>query len=194
VISPNYLRIRNCHIKGRALVRGMRSFRQSFDVGRCGRKIYKESPQTGKGKRTRENLRHSGNIPSNLRTENLKNTEYPSNAKDFDRGLSDEDSQSRGKIRQVKILNVEFVKSATQPSGYPLGNLPEVAFVGRSNVGKSSLINALLNRKQLARTSNTPGRTQIINFFNVNNELMFVDLPGYGFARVPEAVKREWGP
>jgi len=94
----------------------------------------------------------------------------------------------------VKILDVEFVKSATQPSGYPLGNLPEVAFVGRSNVGKSSLINALLNRKQLARTSNTPGRTQIINFFNVNNGLLFVDLPGYGFARVPEAVKREWGP
>jgi len=94
----------------------------------------------------------------------------------------------------VKIVSVEFVKSATQPSGYPLGNLPEVAFVGRSNVGKSSLINALLHRKQLARTSNTPGRTQIINFFNVNNGLLFVDLPGYGFARVPEAVKREWGP
>ena len=94
----------------------------------------------------------------------------------------------------MKILSVEFVKSATQPSGYPQGNLPEVAFVGRSNVGKSSLINTLLRRKQLARTSNTPGRTQIINFFNVNNEFLFVDLPGYGFARVPESVKKEWGP
>jgi len=94
----------------------------------------------------------------------------------------------------MKILSVQFVKSATFPSGYPPGELPEVAFAGRSNVGKSSLINALLQRKQLARTSNTPGRTQLINFFNVNNEYLFVDLPGYGFARVPEAVKREWGP
>jgi GTP-binding protein len=94
----------------------------------------------------------------------------------------------------VKILNVEFVKSATKPAGYPQGTLPEVAFVGRSNVGKSSLINTLLRRKQLARTSNTPGRTQVINFFDINNELLFVDLPGYGFAKVPEAVKREWGP
>ncbi|OPY07693.1 MAG: putative GTP-binding protein EngB [Syntrophus sp. PtaB.Bin001] len=94
----------------------------------------------------------------------------------------------------MKILTVEFVKSATKPSGYPQGTMPEVAFVGRSNVGKSSLINTLLRRKQLARTSNRPGRTQLINFFNVNNELLFVDLPGYGFAKVPEAVKREWGP
>jgi GTP-binding protein len=94
----------------------------------------------------------------------------------------------------MKIVTVEFVKSATSPSGYPQGNLPEVAFVGRSNVGKSSLINTLVHRKQLARTSNTPGRTQLINFFNINHELLFVDLPGYGFARVPEAVKREWGP
>lgn len=94
----------------------------------------------------------------------------------------------------MKIFSVEFIKSATQPSGYPAGNLPEVAFVGRSNVGKSSLINALLQRKHLARTSNTPGRTQIINFFNVNKDYVFVDLPGYGFARVPESVKKEWGP
>ncbi|OPY90462.1 MAG: putative GTP-binding protein EngB [Syntrophus sp. PtaU1.Bin208] len=94
----------------------------------------------------------------------------------------------------MKIVTVEFVKSATAPAGYPPGTLPEVAFVGRSNVGKSSLINTLVRRKQLARTSNTPGRTQLINFFNINQELLFVDLPGYGFARVPEAVKREWGP
>jgi GTP-binding protein len=94
----------------------------------------------------------------------------------------------------MKIVTVEFVKSATSPSGYPRENLPEVAFAGRSNVGKSSLINALVQRKRLARTSNTPGRTQLINFFNINDSLLFVDLPGYGFARVPEAVKREWGP
>lgn len=94
----------------------------------------------------------------------------------------------------MKIVTVEFVKSATSPSGYPRESLPEVAFAGRSNVGKSSLINALVQRKRLARTSNTPGRTQLINFFNINDELLFVDLPGYGFARVPEAVKREWGP
>ncbi|OPY12594.1 MAG: putative GTP-binding protein EngB [Syntrophus sp. PtaU1.Bin005] len=94
----------------------------------------------------------------------------------------------------MKIVTVDFVKSATSPSGYPRESLPEVAFAGRSNVGKSSLINALVQRKRLARTSNTPGRTQLINFFNINDELLFVDLPGYGFARVPEAVKREWGP
>ena len=91
----------------------------------------------------------------------------------------------------MKIVTVDFVKSATSPSGYPRENLPEVAFAGRSNVGKSSLINALVQRKRLARTSNTPGRTQLINFFNINDSLLFVDLPGYGFARVPEAVKRE---
>lgn len=94
----------------------------------------------------------------------------------------------------MKIVTVDFVKSATSPSGYPRESLPEVAFAGRSNVGKSSLINALVQRKRLARTSNTPGRTQLINFFNINDSLLFVDLPGYGFARVPEAVKREWGP
>jgi len=89
----------------------------------------------------------------------------------------------------MKIVTVDFVKSATSPSGYPRESLPEVAFAGRSNVGKSSLINALVQRKRLARTSNTPGRTQLINFFNINDELLFVDLPGYGFARVPERSK-----
>ncbi len=94
----------------------------------------------------------------------------------------------------MKIVSVEFVKSAARPSHYPEGALPEVAFAGRSNVGKSSLINALVQRKRLARTSNTPGRTQLINFFTVNGRFSLVDLPGYGFAKVPTAVKRNWGP
>lgn len=92
------------------------------------------------------------------------------------------------------IKNVEFIKSATRPAHYPAGDLPEIAFAGRSNVGKSSLINVLVNRKNLVRTSSTPGRTQLINFFDVNGEFTLVDLPGYGFARVPLAVKKEWGP
>ncbi len=92
------------------------------------------------------------------------------------------------------IKNVSFVKSAVKPDQYPEAELPEIAFVGRSNVGKSSLINLLVNRKNLVRTSNTPGRTQLINFFVVNEAFMLVDLPGYGFAKVPLAVKKGWGP
>ena len=84
--------------------------------------------------------------------------------------------------------------SADQPSDYPADGLPQVAFAGRSNVGKSSLINALLGRRRLAHTSRTPGRTQRINFFRINDAFHFVDLPGYGFARVPLEVKRRWGP
>lgn len=95
----------------------------------------------------------------------------------------------------MHVKNVTFVKSAVKPDQYPPAELPEVAFVGRSNVGKSSLINLLVNRKNLVRTSNTPGRTQLINFFSVNNDsFMLVDLPGYGFAKVPLDVKRQWGP
>ncbi len=92
------------------------------------------------------------------------------------------------------IKSTEFIKGAVYQDQYPPGELPEIAFAGRSNVGKSSLINVLVNRKNLVRTSSTPGRTQCINFFAVNSELMLVDLPGYGFARVPVAVKRQWGP
>ena len=94
----------------------------------------------------------------------------------------------------MKVLSAEFVLSAKEPSHYPPASLPEIAFAGRSNVGKSSLINALLKRKGLARTSNTPGRTQEINFFSVNNRLYFIDLPGYGYAKVPEKIRNHWGP
>ncbi len=92
------------------------------------------------------------------------------------------------------IQSAEFVKSAVQPEGYPPPNLPEIAFAGRSNVGKSSLINVLVNRKRLVKTSATPGRTQLLNFFRINDRICFVDLPGYGYAKVPEAVRRRWGP
>lgn len=94
----------------------------------------------------------------------------------------------------MKITTTEFIKSATRPAHYPDEDLPEIAFAGRSNVGKSTLINVLLNRKNLVRTSSTPGRTQLLNFFNVNQRFVLVDLPGYGFAKVPLAVKKGWGP
>jgi GTP-binding protein len=94
----------------------------------------------------------------------------------------------------MKIKSAKFVTSATKPSQYPPADLPEIAFAGRSNVGKSSLINTLVNRKHLVKTSATPGRTQLINFFNINDNVGFVDLPGYGYARVPVSVRKKWGP
>lgn len=93
----------------------------------------------------------------------------------------------------MKITSAEFVKSAVWPPQYPPAIMPEMAFVGRSNVGKSSLMNTLVGRKKLAKTSNTPGRTQLINFFSVNASISFVDLPGYGFAKVAQSVKKDWG-
>ena len=92
------------------------------------------------------------------------------------------------------IKSAEFVKSAANPSQYPPAILPEIAFAGRSNVGKSSLINTLLQRKRLVKTSSTPGRTRLINFFDINHHFTFVDIPGYGYARVPDSVKKHWGP
>jgi GTP-binding protein len=92
------------------------------------------------------------------------------------------------------IKSAEFVTSAVKPAQYPEPVHPEIAFAGRSNVGKSSLINTLVHRKRLVKTSTTPGRTQLINFFIVNADLMLVDLPGYGYAKVPAAIKKQWGP
>jgi GTP-binding protein len=91
------------------------------------------------------------------------------------------------------IKSATFTVSATRPSNYPPEDLPEIAFAGRSNVGKSTLINKLVNRKHLVKTSSTPGRTQLLNFFTINDAFVFVDLPGYGYARVPERVKKDWG-
>jgi len=92
------------------------------------------------------------------------------------------------------IKSAEFVTSAVKQSQYPPEVLPEIAFAGRSNVGKSSLINTLVNRKHLVKTSSTPGRTQLINFFDINSNLTFVDLPGFGYAKVPISVRKTWGP
>ncbi|MBA2338999.1 MAG: YihA family ribosome biogenesis GTP-binding protein [Pyrinomonadaceae bacterium] len=93
----------------------------------------------------------------------------------------------------MKITSAEFVKSAIEERDWPRDALPEIAFLGRSNVGKSSLINSLLGVRGLARTSSTPGRTQMLNFFIINNRFRFVDLPGYGFARVPQKIRETWG-
>ena len=92
------------------------------------------------------------------------------------------------------IRSAKFVCSAVTPGQYPPDDLPEVAFAGRSNVGKSSLINKILNRKKLVRTSKTPGRTQLLNFFEINELWRFVDLPGYGYAKVPAEVQKRWRP
>jgi GTP-binding protein len=92
------------------------------------------------------------------------------------------------------IKSAEFIKSTVKPAHYPPAELPEIAFAGRSNVGKSSLINTLVNRKRLVKTSSTPGRTQLINFFDINETFSFVDLPGYGYAKVPARIQKDWGP
>jgi len=90
------------------------------------------------------------------------------------------------------VDTVKFVLSALDAEQYPRDRRPEIAFVGRSNVGKSSLLNTLLGRKGLAKTSSTPGKTQTLNFFDVNEKVYFVDLPGYGFAKVPKSMKDAW--
>ena len=91
------------------------------------------------------------------------------------------------------IKKAEFIITAVEPNQYPENGWPEIALAGRSNVGKSSIINTLLNRKALARVGNTPGKTRVINFYNVNDELMLVDLPGYGYAKVSKEEKKSWG-
>ncbi len=92
----------------------------------------------------------------------------------------------------MKVTSAEFIKSAFKPPDWPHDNLREIAFLGRSNVGKSSLMNSLLGVRGLARTSSTPGRTQSLNFFLINQKFRFVDLPGYGYARAPKSIKAEW--
>ena len=92
------------------------------------------------------------------------------------------------------MISAKFLRSAQNKKDYPQEGLVELAFAGRSNVGKSSLINTLLARRSLVRTSKTPGATRKLNFFLIEEKYIFVDLPGYGFAKVPLAIKREWGP
>lgn len=92
----------------------------------------------------------------------------------------------------MQIQNAKFEITAVKPAQYPASNAPEIAFVGRSNVGKSSIINTLLNRKNLARVGATPGKTREINFYNIDSKLYFVDLPGYGYANVSKTKKSTW--
>jgi GTP-binding protein len=94
----------------------------------------------------------------------------------------------------MKILSAEFIISAARPGQFPADARPQIAFAGRSNVGKSSLINALLHRKGLVKTSATPGKTQLINYFLINEQFYFVDLPGYGYAKAPRSVVDQWAP
>ncbi|MGY3766972.1 ribosome biogenesis GTP-binding protein YihA/YsxC [Vagococcus vulneris] len=93
----------------------------------------------------------------------------------------------------MKVHNAEIVISAVQPEQYPNTPLPEIALAGRSNVGKSSFINTLIDRKGLARTSSKPGKTQTLNFYLIENELHFVDVPGYGYAKVSKVERAKWG-
>lgn len=93
----------------------------------------------------------------------------------------------------MKIKSAEIIISAGKPEQFPEGDLPEFALAGRSNVGKSSFINKMLNRKNLARTSSKPGKTQTLNFYLINEEFHFVDVPGYGYARVSQAERAAWG-
>ncbi len=94
----------------------------------------------------------------------------------------------------MKIFEANFLRAAQDKKSYPTGGLKEIAFAGRSNVGKSSAINTLVGRHALVRTSKTPGHTRKLNFFLINDSLIFVDFPGYGFARVPREVQRQWAP
>ncbi|PUA35684.1 YihA family ribosome biogenesis GTP-binding protein [Paenibacillus elgii] len=93
----------------------------------------------------------------------------------------------------MKVNQAEFIISAVGPSQYPMDALPEIALAGRSNVGKSSLINRMINRKNLARTSSKPGKTQQLNYYKINSDLFFVDLPGYGYAQVSKTEREKWG-
>lgn len=93
----------------------------------------------------------------------------------------------------MKIISAVFIKSCAGQKDLPIEDMPEIAFVGRSNVGKSSLINCLVLRKNLVKTSGTPGKTQVINFFRINDAFNLVDLPGYGYAKAPRETREKWG-
>lgn len=96
-------------------------------------------------------------------------------------------------MRTVKITSAQFIISAVGPAQYPNDRLPEIGLAGRSNVGKSSLINCMIMRKNLARTSSQPGKTQQLNYYLINNNMYFVDVPGYGYARVSKSQRATWG-
>ncbi len=93
----------------------------------------------------------------------------------------------------MRIRSAEFAACAVSAKGYPRDGLPEIVLIGRSNVGKSSLINTLVNKKKLAKTSSAPGKTRTVNFYKLNGEFYLVDLPGFGYAKLPASVRREWG-
>lgn len=93
----------------------------------------------------------------------------------------------------MKVTKADLAKVAVKPEQYPTTRLPEIALSGRSNVGKSSFINKMINRKGLARTSQRPGKTQTLNFYEINEQIYFVDVPGYGFAKVPKKEREAWG-
>lgn len=96
-------------------------------------------------------------------------------------------------VKQMEIKQAEFIISAVKREQFPQDQMPEVAFIGRSNVGKSSIINALTNRRKLVKVSGTPGKTRLVNFFLINNNSYFVDLPGYGYAKISKEQKKDWG-
>jgi len=96
-------------------------------------------------------------------------------------------------MNNINFLNAELLATVVSQKSYPKTEVPEIAFVGRSNVGKSSLLNCLVSRKNLARTSSTPGKTATVNFYNIDKKLNFVDLPGYGYAKVSKVEKEKWG-
>lgn len=95
-------------------------------------------------------------------------------------------------MQQIRFINVKFIKSASKKAEFILDELPQISLVGRSNVGKSSLINLLTNNSKMAKTSGTPGRTRLVNYFNVNNQFYLVDLPGYGFAKASKSTTNAW--
>ena len=100
--------------------------------------------------------------------------------------------QNTEKTNRIRFINVSFIKSASKKAEFIEDELPQIALVGRSNVGKSSLINMLTNNSKMAKTSSTPGRTRLVNYFNVNNQFYLVDLPGYGYAKASKSTTSAW--